>query len=92
LGPQQADDQVQPLDLAPRVLEVELGSPSVSLQAPMLLGVEQAIEVETHSPPVLCLQNRLGVIQAYSQDVLGQLAVGACQVPPWWRSADGTLH
>jgi hypothetical protein len=70
---------VQPLDLAPGVLEVELSSRSVGLQTQMLVGVEQAFEVEARCPLVLGLKNRLGVIQAYSQDVLGQLAVGACQ-------------
>jgi hypothetical protein len=46
LGPKQTNDQVQPLDLAPCVLVVEISFRSVGLQAPMLVGVEQAIEVE----------------------------------------------
>src|SRR5215210_5573932 len=80
LGPQQPDDQVQPLDLTPCVLEVEIRPRPDVLKASMLVGVEQAVEVEARCPLVPGLQNRLGVVQAYSPSVLGQLAVGACQV------------
>src|SRR5215212_11220160 len=71
LGPQQPNDQVQPLDLAPCVLEVELRPRSVGLQAAMLLGVEQAVEVEARRPLVPGLQDGLGVVQADPPDVLG---------------------
>src|SRR5215217_8220110 len=46
----------------------------------MLLGVEQAVEIEARCPLVLGLQDRLSVIQADPPDVLGQLAVSACQI------------
>jgi hypothetical protein len=62
LGPQQLDDQVKPVHLTPRVLEVEIGSPSVGLQAAILVGVEQAVEVEARCPLVLCFKDRLGVV------------------------------
>ena len=62
------------------MMEGEIGPRPICLQAPMLVGVEQAVEVETRRPLVPGLQYRLGIIKAYSPDVLGQLAVGACQV------------
>src|SRR5919199_62228 len=46
----------------------------------MLLGVEQAIEIEARCPLVLCLQDGLGVVQADPPDVLGELAVGSHQI------------
>src|SRR3712207_5398508 len=46
----------------------------------MLVGVEQAVEVEARSPLVLCLKNGLGVVQADPPDVLGELAVGSHQI------------
>jgi len=52
---------VQPLDLAPCVLVVEISFPSVGLQATMFVGVEQAVEVEAGCPLVLGLQDGLGV-------------------------------
>jgi hypothetical protein len=55
LGPQQPDDQVQPLDLAPCVLVVEISFRSVGLQASMLVGVEQAVEVEARCSLVIRL-------------------------------------
>ncbi|MGH3147654.1 MAG: hypothetical protein ACRDTR_17820 [Rubrobacter sp.] len=40
---QQAHDQVQPLDLAPRVPLLEVGPGPARVQATMLFGVEQAV-------------------------------------------------
>jgi len=71
---------VQPLDLAPCVLEVELRPRPVVLQAAMLLGVEQAVEVEARRPLVPGLQDGLSVIQADPPDMLGKLTVGSRQV------------
>jgi hypothetical protein len=71
---------VQPLDLAPCVLVVEFSFRSVVLQASMLIGVEQAVEVEARCPLVLCLQDSLGVVQPDPLDLRGQLTVGACQI------------
>jgi hypothetical protein len=68
---------VQPLDLAPCVLVVEISSRSVGLQAAMLIGVEQAVEVEARRPLVLGLQDSLCIVQADPPDILGELAVGA---------------
>jgi len=68
---------VQPLDLAPSVLEVEISSRSVDLQAAMILGVEQAVEVEARRSLVLGLQDSLCIVQADPPDILGELAVGA---------------
>jgi hypothetical protein len=65
---------VQPLDLAPHVLVVEISSRSVGLQASMLVGVEQAVEVEARRPPVLGLQDSLCIVQADPPEVLGELA------------------
>ncbi len=45
----------------------------------MLVGVEQAIEVEARRPLVFRLQDSLGVVQPDPPDVLGELAVGARQ-------------
>jgi|SRR5215208_8037964 hypothetical protein len=45
----------------------------------MLVGVEQAVEVEARRPLVLGLKDRFGVIQADPPDVLGELAVGPRQ-------------
>src|SRR5215211_6785853 len=61
LGPQQPNDQVQPLDLTPCVLVVEISFRSVVLYATMFVGVEQAVEIETRCPLVLGLQDGLGV-------------------------------
>src|SRR5215203_5907751 len=46
----------------------------------MLLGVEQAVEVQARRPLVLCLQDSLGVIKSDPPYVLGELTVDACQV------------
>jgi hypothetical protein len=46
LGPQQPNDQVQPLDPAPCVLVAEIRPLSVGLQASMVVSVQQAVEVE----------------------------------------------
>src|SRR5215207_1005831 len=46
----------------------------------MLLGVEQAVEVEARCPLVLGLQNSLSIVQADPSDVLGELAVGSHQI------------
>src|SRR5215217_2859223 len=77
LGPQQPDDQVQPLDLAPCMLKVEIRPRPDALQAAMLIGVQQAVEVEARRPLVLGLQDGLCIVQADPPDILGQLAVGA---------------
>ena len=55
----------------------------------MLLGVEQAVEVEARRPLVLGLEDGLGVVQADPPDVLGELAVGSRQVLRGVRSVDG---
>ena len=70
---------MQPLHLAPRVLVVELGPRPVGVQATVLVGVEQAVEVEAGRPLVFCLEYRLGVVQPDPPDVPGELAVGARQ-------------
>ena len=77
MGPQQPDDQVQPLDLAPCMLKVEIRPRPDALQAAMLIGVQQAVEVEARRPLVLGLQDGLCIVQADPPDILGQLAVGA---------------
>ena len=46
MGPQQTNDQVQPLDLASCVLVVEISFRSDVLEATILISVEQVIEVE----------------------------------------------
>src|SRR3712207_4500948 len=46
----------------------------------MLIGVEQAVEVEARGPLVLGLQDSLGVVQADPPDVLGELSVGSHQI------------
>src|SRR5215217_2278620 len=79
LGPQQPDDQVQPLNLTPGVLVVELRPRPDALQAAMLLGVEQAVEIEARCPLVLSLQDGLGIVQADPPNILGELAVGSHQ-------------
>jgi hypothetical protein len=61
------------------VLVVELCPRPGVLQAAVLVGVEQAVQVEARRPLVLRLQNRLGVVQADPPDVLGERAVGARQ-------------
>src|SRR5215211_2057762 len=61
LGPQQPNDQVQPLDLVLCVLVVEIRPLSVGLQASMFVSVEQAVEVEAHCSIVLGPQDGLGV-------------------------------
>ncbi len=71
---------MQPLHLTPRVLVVELRPRPGVLQAAVLVGVEQAVEVEARRPLILSLQNRLGVVQSNPPDVLGERAVGASQV------------
>jgi hypothetical protein len=55
LGPHQTDYQVLPVHLPPGVLVVELRPCPVGLQAAMLLGVEQAVEVEARCSLVLGL-------------------------------------
>ena len=45
----------------------------------MLVGVEQAVEVEARRPLVFRLQDSFGVVQPDPSDVLGKLAVGARQ-------------
>ena len=70
---------MQPLHLAPRVPLVELGPRPVGLQVAVLVGVEQAVEVEARRPLVFRLQNSLGVVQPDPPNVLGELAVGARQ-------------
>ena len=70
---------MQPLHLAPRVPLVELGPRPVGLQAAVLVGVEQAVEVEARRPLVLRLEDRLSVVQPDPPNVLGELAVGARQ-------------
>jgi hypothetical protein len=71
---------VQPLNLAPRVLVFELRSSPVGLQAAMLVGIEQAVQVEARRPLVLRLQNCLGIVQADPPDVLSERAFGNRQV------------
>ena len=61
------------------MLVVELGPRPLCLQAAMLVGVEQAVEVEARRPLVFRLQNSLGVVQPDPPNVLGELAVGARQ-------------
>ena len=61
------------------MLVVELRPRLGGLQAAVLIGVEQTVEVEARRPLVLRLQDRLGVVQADPPDVLGELAVGARQ-------------
>src|SRR5215208_4916952 len=80
LGPHQPDDQVQPVHLTPGVLVVELRPRPDVLQAAVLVGVEQAVEVEARCPLVLGLKDRLGVLQADPPYVLGELTVGSCQI------------
>src|SRR5919107_1932128 len=80
LGPQQPDDQVKPVHLTPCMLKVEIRPRPDALQAAMLVGVEQAVEIEARCPLVLGLQDGLSVIQADPPDVLGQFAVSACQI------------
>jgi hypothetical protein len=70
---------VQPFYLAPGVLVIKLCPRSIGLQVAVLVGVEQAIEVEASGPLVLGLQDRLGVVQADPPDVLGERAIGARQ-------------
>ncbi|HEX2739532.1 MAG TPA: hypothetical protein VHM69_03735 [Rubrobacter sp.] len=70
---------MQPLHLAPCMLEVEISPPPVGLQASMLVGVEQAVEVEACRPLILGLKDCLGVIQANLPNVPGKLAVGCGQ-------------
>src|SRR5918994_2827487 len=79
LGPQQPDDQVKPVHLTPCVLEVEIRPRPDVLQASMLLGVEQAVEIEARCPLVLSLQDGLGIVQADPPNILGELAVGSDQ-------------
>ena len=73
---------MQPLDLAPCMLEVELRPRPVVLQVAMLLGVEQAFEVEARRPLVPGLQDGLGIVQADPPYVLGKLTVGSRQSNP----------
>ncbi len=70
---------MQPLHLAPRVPLVELGPRPGGVEATVLVGVEQAVEVEASRPLVFRLQDSLGVVQPDSPDVLGELAVGGRQ-------------
>jgi hypothetical protein len=62
------------------VLVFELRSSPVGLQAAMLVGVEQAVQVEARRPLVLRLQNCLGIVQADPPDVLSERAFGTRQV------------
>src|SRR5215210_4432337 len=80
LGPKQTNDQVQPLDLASCVLEVELRPRPVGLQAAMLLSIKQAVEVEAGSSLVLGLEDGLGVVQADPPNMLCELTVGVRQL------------
>jgi hypothetical protein len=80
VGPHQPDDQVQPVHLTPGVLVVELRPCPDVLQAAVLVGVEQAVEVEARRPLVLGLKDRLGVVKADPPYVLGELAVGSGQI------------
>ena len=70
---------MQPLHLAPCVPLVELGPRPGDVEATVLVGVEQAIEVEARRPLVFRLQDSLGVVQPDPPNVLGELAVGARQ-------------
>jgi len=58
---------------------VELGPRPVGVEAAVLVGVEQAVEVEARRPLVFRLQNSLGVVQPDPPNVLCELAVGARQ-------------
>jgi hypothetical protein len=71
---------VQPVHLTPGVLVVEFRPRPDVLQAAVLVGVEQAVEVEARCPLVLCLKDRLGVVKADPPYVLGELTVGSCQI------------
>ena len=75
---------MQPFHLAPSVLVIELRPRPVSLKAAILVGVEQAFEVEAGGPLVLGLQDRLGVIQTDPSDVL-------CERSALVRSSAATL-
>lgn len=66
---------MRPSNLTLFVLEVALGLRPVTLQATMLVGVEQPVEVEASRPLVLGLEVRLGAVLAYPPCVLGELAV-----------------
>jgi hypothetical protein len=46
----------------------------------MLIGVQQAVEVEASGPLVLRLQDSLGIVQTDPPDVLDEQAVGPRQV------------
>ena len=78
-GVEEAHDQVQPLDLAPGVPEIQLRPRALGVEAPVLFGVEQAVEVEGRRPLVFGLQDRLRVLQADFSYVLGERTVGAGQ-------------
>src|SRR5215203_1537693 len=92
LGPQKPDDQVKPVHLTPCVLEAEIRPRPDVLQASMLLGVEQAVEVEVRCPLVLSLQNSLCIVQADPPDVLGELGARLSSDPLRRRSPDGRLR
>jgi hypothetical protein len=62
------------------VLVVEFRPRPDVLQAAVLVGVEQAVEVEARCPLVLGLKDRLGVVKADPPYVLGKLTVGSCQI------------
>jgi hypothetical protein len=62
------------------MLKVEIRPRPDALQAAMLSGVEQAVEVEAGRPLVLGLQDSLCIVQADPPDILGELAVGAYQL------------
>jgi hypothetical protein len=66
---------VQPVHLASGVLVVELRPRPISLQAAVLVGVEQAVEVEARRPLVLRLQDRLGVVQALISSISASLVI-----------------
>ena len=67
---------MQPLNLAPCVLVFDLRPSSVGLKAAVLVGIEQAVQVEARRPLVLRLQNCLGIVQADPPDVLSERAFG----------------
>ena len=80
LGSEHTDDQVQPFDLEPGLLEIEIRLRPGGVQATMLVGVEQAVEVEVGRPLVLGLKDGLGVVQPDPPDVPGELTIGPRQV------------
>jgi hypothetical protein len=76
---QKANDQLQPVYLVPGVPVIEFRPRPLGFQAAVLVGVQQALEVEARRPLVLGLQDRLGIVQADPPDTLGERALGADQ-------------